>query len=120
MILRSLLSSVAGACLIAGAAGAQMQHVSSEGREILENLSPEFREYVLSLMGPDQTVRGIVETTILNRLSGAFAEVESMRYRASDQVWEVVVITTEGTRRGHEIDYAMLDQFYVAPVENAP
>jgi hypothetical protein len=111
---------MAGACLIAGSAAAQMQYVSAEGREILDNLSPEFRDYVLSLMGPDQTVRGIVETTILNRLSGAFAEVESMAYDETAQVWEVVVVTTEGTRRGHRIDYVMLDQFYVAPVAEMP
>jgi len=120
MKMRTMLTGVAGACLIAGAATAQMQYVSPEGREILGNLSPEFREHILSQMGPEQTVRELIETTMLNRLSAAYAEVQSMRYMEDAKVWEVVVVTSEGTRRGHHVDYTMLDQFYVVSVEGAP
>ena len=63
MLKRTILAGVAGALMISG--GAFAQNVSSEGREILDALNPEFQEYVMSRMGPEQTVRGLVETTIL-------------------------------------------------------
>lgn len=120
MKMRTMLTGIAAAGLIASAATAQAQSITAEEREILDNLSPEFREHILSQMGPEQTVRGLIETTMLNRLSAAFADIESMQYMQDQQVWEVVVVTTEGTRRNYHIDYSELEQFYDEPMEGAP
>jgi hypothetical protein len=108
MLKRTLLAGVLTACLVPGSALA----VTAEGQEILDALSPEFREYVMSRMGPEQTVRGLVETTILNQLSQEYPEVEQLVYMTDEKVWEVIVVTPEGSRRAHRIDYSMLDRFY--------
>jgi hypothetical protein len=110
MLKRMIAAGALGACLISGAALAQT--VTAEEQKILDALEPQAREYVMSRMGPDQTVVGLIETTIYNRLQQQFADIESLTYMVEDEAWEVVVVTPEGARRAHRIDYSMLNQFF--------
>jgi hypothetical protein len=110
MLKRMIAAGALSACLISG--GALAQNVSAEEQKILDALEPESRDYIMSRMGPDQTVVGLIETTIYNRLQQQFAGVESLNYMPEDESWEVVVVTPEGARRAHRIDYSMLNQFF--------
>jgi hypothetical protein len=110
MLKRMIAAGALGACLISGAALAQT--VTADEQKMLDALEPEMREYIMSRMGPDQTVVGLLETTIYNRLQQQFADVESLTFMPEEEAWEVVVVTTDGARRAHRIDYSMLNQFY--------
>ncbi len=63
--------------------------LSEEDRALLARLSPSFRQYVLSRMGPDQTVSELVETTILNELSEEYAQYRNPRFEGPMYVVEV-------------------------------
>jgi hypothetical protein len=110
MLKRTVIAGVLGACLMPATAAAQT--VSPEGQRILDALGPDARDYVMSRMGPDQTVRGLVETTLLNRLEQQYVAVDYMRYVPAEEIWVVVVATPEGGRQAYHVDYTMLDQFY--------
>lgn len=56
-----------------GGAEAAMQ-MSKQDQQILSQLSPAARKEVMSRLTPGETVKGIVETMALNRLSQLYAE----------------------------------------------
>jgi hypothetical protein len=59
------------AALIAAFAhgAADARSMSAKDKKMLESLTPELRQEVMARVGPEQTVEGVLETMILNRLS---------------------------------------------------
>jgi hypothetical protein len=75
-MLRVILAAlVAVATLVAvNAEAARQQRLSATDQQILNSLTPQARQEVMSRLTPGQTVEGIVETMVLNRLSRMYVE----------------------------------------------
>lgn len=103
--MRLLLSvALAFGLLLSGAVHAA--EMSAEEQQILDNLSPELRQDVMDRMGPDQTVTGILRTTLLNNLSQEFG---TMRIIDADYTQGVAVIEMpDGEQRTVQFDATTL------------
>jgi hypothetical protein len=71
--MRLLIAAVLAFFALADTADAA-QRLSRQDQQILSQLSPQARSEVLSRLTPGETVKGIVETMALNRLSQLYAE----------------------------------------------
>ena len=85
--MRRLIAAAVTAVALVGSAQAAQQ-MSAQDRQLLSQLTPQARQEVMSRLGPGQSVREIVETMVLNRLSAMYAE---------GKVVEVDVITGVAT-----------------------
>jgi hypothetical protein len=70
---RLLIAIVLAIFALADSAGAA-QRLSRQDQQILSQLSPQARSEVLSRLTPGETVKEIIETMALNRLSQLYAE----------------------------------------------
>lgn len=71
--MRLLTAIVLTLFALLGGAEAAM-HMTKQDQQILSQLSPAARKEVISRLSPGETVKGIVETMALNRLSLLYAE----------------------------------------------
>lgn len=77
-----ILTSLFTATLLAAATLGPAHALTSKEEAKLQALSPELRAEVKDRLGPEQTVDGILETMLLNRLSDMYANA---RYFKIDQ-----------------------------------
>jgi hypothetical protein len=73
VLVRLLIATVLAVFALAGSADAA-QRLSRQDQQILSQLSPQARNEVLSRLTPGETVKEIIETMALNRLSQLYAE----------------------------------------------
>lgn len=71
--MRRIIATAITVLALVGTAEAAQQ-LSKQDQQILSQLSPQTRKEVLSRLTPGETVKGIVETMVLNRLSLLEAE----------------------------------------------
>jgi hypothetical protein len=102
MLHRTLIAAAGAAAMMLPATIAA-QDLTAREQTMLDALSPEMRDYIMSRMGPDQTVQELIETTILNALADEYAYVEDVDYTAD--AWDVVVIDDAGVRETVIVDY---------------
>ena len=76
--------------------------LSAADRELLDRLSPELRQSVLSRMGPRQSVSELVESTILNQLAMENQGVRSLHRFGSG--YSAEVLTADGNWEPVNID----------------
>lgn len=74
-----ILASFASAIILASMAVGPAHAATSSQKADLKKLSPELRAQVEERLGPKQTVDGVLETMLLNRLSKMYAEARYFR-----------------------------------------
>lgn len=90
------------AIIIAATAITSAHALTTAQKADLQKLSPELRAQVKERLGPKQTVDGVLETMLLNRLSQMYADARY--FRVDRDKATVVVVRSPGDEKTIQYD----------------